>query len=474
MSDIASDLVPGSVRGNWIRLRTLILLRWLAIFGQIASVLFAVFWLEIDLPLPWVVAAILASFAFNVIASMTNPRSTRVRERTAAVALLFDVTQLNVLLFLTGGLSNPFCFLILAPITISATALSLPITIMLVLITLTMVSALGFYNLPLTLTTGEILAPPAIFIFGTWVSLVVGCVFVAAYARRVTVEIYSMSQGLAATQLALSREQKLTDLGGVVAAAAHELGTPLATIKLVSSELEEELSGDPELVEDVRLINAQAERCRDILHNMGRAGRDDLLLRFAPVLAVIEEAAEPHMDRGKAVSMSINGQSVHAVTQRQPQVQRKPEIIHGLRNLVQNAVDFATKEVWIDVSWDDENLTILLGDDGIGFPAELMDRIGEPFVKERSTLGVERMQRPGYEGMGLGLFIAKTLLERSGATITFLNAEQPGTERSMPVFGDGSTQPTGAIVILRWRRSDLEISEEETRRALGPNALNIP
>jgi two-component system sensor histidine kinase RegB len=215
-----------------------------------------------------------------------------------------------------------------------------------------------------------------------------------------------MSQALLATQMALAREQKLTDLGGVVAAAAHELGTPLATIKLVSTELAEELEGQPQLAEDAKLISSQADRCRDILRSMGRAGKDDLHMRSAPLGAVVREAAEPHADRGVDIEMDFVGGE--GAPEGHPIVWRKPEVIHGLRNLVQNAVDFAEDRVWIDGTWGDGN-----------HPAVHYGRrprisrghagAARRSVSSRRSARERRQSRAGYEGMGLGLFIAKTL-----------------------------------------------------------------
>jgi two-component system sensor histidine kinase RegB len=222
-----------------------------------------------------------------------------------------------------------------------------------------------------------------------------------------------MSQALLATQMALAREQKLTDLGGVVAAAAHELGTPLATIKLVSTELAEELEGQPQLAEDAQLISSQADRCRDILRSMGRAGKDDLHMRSAPLGAVVREAAEPHANRGVEIEMEFTAGP--GAPEGQPIIWRKPEIIHGLRNLVQNAVDFAEDRVWIDGTWSNGVIRLLITDDGPGFPPDMLGRLGDPFLRRRSR--APDLSRPGYEGMGLGLFIAKTLLERSGAKV---------------------------------------------------------
>ena len=254
--------------------------------------------------------------------------------------------------------------------------------------------------------------------------------------------------------MALAREQKLTDLGGVVAAAAHELGTPLATIKLASAELVHELSGQPELREDAELIVEQTNRCRDILRDMGRAGKDDLHLRQAPLITVVEAAAEPHMGRGKDVIIDLDDP-----TETQPAILRMPEIIHGLRNLIQNAVDFSKTTVWVDIRWTDTTITVRILDDGNGFPPQLLGRLGDPFMGQRRNRKKD-LSRPEYEGMGLGLFIAKTLLERSGANLRFANgADEAGY----------SSQQIGAVIEVRWPRSAIDAKEGENALVFGEN-----
>ena len=302
---------------------------------------------------------------------------------------------------------------------------------------------------------GKAFTLPGLFEFGFWLSLVIGIAFLGLYSRRIGTEMRSMSDALLATQMALAREQKLTDLGGVIAAAAHELGTPLATIKLVSSEMIDELGENPALLEDAMLIRDQADRCRDILRSMGKAGKDDLHLRYAPLSAVLREAAEPHMDRGKRVIVHI-GLQEH---QREPLIQRRPEFIHGVRNLVQNAVDFARNTVWIDADWSDAKLVLRIIDDGKGFPVHAIGRIGEPFVRSR-RLEATRSERPEYEGMGLGLFIAKTLLERTGAELSFLNASEPFAQK------EELPRRCGAIVEVVWP-SNVLVGPTET--GLGQN-----
>lgn len=436
-------------RSDWLRLRTLILLRWLAIMGQLAALTVADRYYGMQLPLGLCYLAIGSAVIANLVSIFVFPENKRLTEAEAMLTLLFDLSQLTFLLFLTGGLTNPFALLILAPVMVSASALELRAIFALGTLATLFVTTIGLINVPLRFADGTPFQIPGLFEFGFWLSIVIGIAFLGMYARRIATEMHSMSDALLATQMALAREQKLTDLGGVVAAAAHELGTPLATIKLVSTEMIDELADNTDLQDDARLIRDQADRCRDILRSMGKAGKDDLHMRQAPFSAVLHEAAEPHLARGKEVIFSFApGPGSDAP---EPLLLRRPELIHGLRNLVQNAVDFAHGRVWVDGQWTEDRLTIRIIDDGDGFPAQVIGRIGDPFVRSRPA-AAGKQARPGYEGMGLGLFIAKTLLERTGAELSFANAGDP--------FLTPAERPdrSGAIVEAIWPASALVVA----------------
>lgn len=449
-------LSAGQNRSNWIRLRTMIVLRWIAIVGQLIALTVAQRFLGLQLELGLCYLVVGVSVIGNLIAIFIFPENKRLTESENLSMVMFDLLQLGFLLHLTGGLHNPFTLLMLGPVTISATVLTMRSTLLMGGTAIAIVTILSQFYFPLRTADGSVLQMPQIFLFGNWVALVIAICFIGLYSFRVTTEINSMADALSATQMALAREQKLTDLGGVVAAAAHELGTPLATIKLTSSELMEELE-DPDLREDARLIREQADRCRDILKDMGRAGKDDLHLKQAPLMSVVQEAAEPHAHRGKDVFYTHDPTAGTQIDQ--PAILRKPEIIHGLRNLVQNAVDFARSQVWIEAHWTDDLISLRIVDDGRGFPQHLLGRIGDPFMGRRKNRE-DRAQRPEYEGMGLGLFIAKTLLERSGAELNFSNGSDP-----YAVQNDGD-QPIGAIVEVQWKRSVIDARQEES---LGKN-----
>jgi len=444
-------------RANWIRLRTMILLRWVAIAGQVTAVTLTPFVFGLQLELGWCYFAIAVSVIGNLVAAVVFPENTRLTERQNVSMIIFDLLQLSSLLYLTGGLNNPFTLLLLGPVTISATALSVRSTVLLCGVAIASVSFLAFFHLPLRTQGGDVIEIPQLFIFGQWIALIIAVLFSSGYSRRVTSEIHLMSDALAATQMALAREQKLTDLGGVVAAAAHELGTPLATIKLASAELVHELRDQPDLCEDAELIVQQTNRCRDILRNMGRAGKDDLHMRRAPLVTILETAAEPHMDRGKKVLIDLEGGD--GVMEVQPTVLRMPEIIHGLRNLVQNAVDFAETTVWIEAHWTDKTITLRILDDGKGFATHLLGRLGDPFMGRRRPLKSDAT-RPEYEGMGLGLFIAKTLLERSGAVLKFANGVEDTNDPRNHI---------GAVIEVNWPRSKIDALNGESPITMGDN-----
>ena len=468
MNDTPQNFFKKPARGEWVRLRTFIYLRWLAVFGQSGAVIAGLFFLNLDLKLELISFFILLSASINILATLSYPENKRLSEKDIFLLLMYDLVQLCILLSLTGGLTNPFSVLVLAPVTISATALRLSSTLILGGIAGLLITILGFFYIPLN-TKNNLILEPEILLIGTWLALLITVIFLAGYARRVTVEMSSMSEALLATQMALEREQRLTALGGVVAAMAHELGTPLSTIKLASSEILNERNLDLNFREDIELINAQVDRCRDILHDMGRRGKDDTHLHVAPLLSLIQEAIEPHQNRGKSIIITIDNWQGDIFDNLkfdgQPNVFRRPEIIHGIRNLVQNAVDFAQSKVWIQLDWKTDKVLVKISDDGFGFPSEMIGRLGDPFVNKKLNKNVARSSQK-YEGMGLGLFIAKTLLERTGAKVAFSNSDMLKDEKIQGVHQEG------AIVKVVWSKNLLEATGYDSSNPLPENKRN--
>ena len=453
MPDESKNLFASNKRSSWIRLRTLTMLRWFAIIGQCAALATAHYYFDLIIEIELCILVVGVSVAFNLFAMIIYPHNKRLTERQNALLIMFDLLQLCILLFLTGGLNNPFAMLVIGPVAVSASILRLQSTLVIGTTAIALITAMVFFSVPIRIEYNFILRMPEIFIFGNWAAIIIALIFVSIYSYRVANEMNAMSDGLMATQMALGREQKLTDLGGVVAAAAHELGTPLATIKLTSAELMEELEDRPDLYEDAALIREQADRCRDILRSMGRAGKDDLHLRSAPISEVIREAADPHQERGKTIEMVFESELDDLMDH--PEILRKPEIIHGLRNMIQNAVDFARTTVWVEATWNKDKITLRIIDDGPGYPQHLLGRIGDPLLKRRRS-NADMQARPEYEGMGLGLFIAKTLLERTGADLSFANMSL------LPRYQRKKGEPNGAVVEIIWTRSDIQKSETVT------------
>ena len=438
-------------RNDLVFLRTLTNLRWLAIIGQTIAVFIGVRVINLELSVVYCTLLIFTSFSLNFFSLLSFPNTKRLSENSTLIVLMFDLFQLSSLLYLCGGLTNPFAVLILAPVAISATLLSLVRTTFLSTTAVILVSILSYIHIPLKLADGSFLVLPNILMFGIWVALIITIVFISAYAWRVKKDVTRINQLLLATKLALEREQKLTALGGVVAAAAHELGSPLTTIKLVSSELLEELSTKSKkdsTIEDLELIKSQAERCKKILRNMATDVTGSSQILSVPIIALVKEACLPFQDRGKQIIFSLNNLEHRGKKVKEDQIviRRSSEIIHGLRNIIQNATDFSKKDVFIDISWSSTDIKISIKDDGPGFPEGLISKIGEPFIKSKINGSLIDSSRPEYESMGLGLFIAKTLLERSGATLVFKNY----------CIKDEGNPPSGAEVTSVWKRKVFE------------------
>jgi len=420
-------------RSRRLRVDTLVKLRWLALLGQAVAIVVTYFGLRFSLPLGPCLLVIAASAWLNIGLRLRFGRIDRLEDPPAAAMLAYDILQLTALLYLTGGIENPFAMLYLAPIMISAVSLSGRITLVLTLLMIGAVSALTFRHYPLPWFPGEQLQLPLIYDAGIWVAIVLGAAFIAIYASRVAVEARKLADALAATELVIAREQHLTQLDGLAAAAAHELGTPLATITLVVRDLQEQLPPSDPLEEDLNLLAQETGRCRAILSTLTSLGGDDgNILDEMSLDLLIEEVAGPHRDFGVNISLIKNGQGP------EPTCRRNPGILYGLGNLIENAIDFAASEVRIVTQWDAARVTIVIEDNGPGFSADVVGRVGEPYVTTKTD---RRAKSEEGSGLGLGLFIAMTLLERSGAAVKAGNRAPPGT---------------GAAITISWERAVFE------------------
>ncbi len=420
-----------------VRLRTLVYIRWIAVVGQATTLLLVHYVLGFALPVFACLFVVAVSAGLNITLGLATPLGRRVRDRTAALYLAYDLVQLTVLLYLTGGLQNPFSILILAPVTASATVLSRGSTVGLGVLSGLCITLLALIHEPFP-WRGQVFGLPDFYIMGVWQALVVGILFIAAYVGSVSEEARRLSGALAATQLALGREQRMSALGALAAAVAHELGSPLATIAVTAKELSHDAPPKGPLAEDAALILEQSDRCRDILAQLANKPVADGGEPFERVAleTLCSIAAAPHASDGVAVLVNRThdktGGGPSDESETEPHVQRSPEILHGLGTLIQNAVQFARATVTIGCHWTATTVTITIVDDGQGFPTNLLDRLGEPYLSTRRD-------GPKDQHMGLGIFIAETLLGRTGARLSFGN--EPGL---------------GARVTVTWERAALE------------------
>ena len=399
-----------------LRLNTLIRLRWLAIIGQSVTVMVVAYGFQFPLPVSLCFTLIACSAWLNLLLTFRFPAAHPLQPLPALGILTFDALQLAGLLYMTGGLTNPFSLLMAVPVVISATSLPLSLTALLGVCVMALTTLLAFFHLPLPWIAGTELVMPFLYVAGMWTAVLSSIAFTAIYAWRVAEEARLLANALSATELVLQREQHLSALDGLAAAAAHELGTPLATITLVAKEMERALGKDPKFHEDVTLLRSQSERCRQILKRLtSLSSESEVHLARMPLTSLVEEVIAPHRDFGISIKLEPGEQLGP-----EPVGHRNPGVIYGLGNLVENAVDFAASTVTIRWSWNDRRVVFEIIDDGPGFPPEIIDRIGEPYMTTRQGGG----EQGG--GLGLGLFIAKTLLERSGATLTFSNANERG------------------------------------------------
>ena len=415
-------------RPGRLRLTTLIRLRWLAVIGQSAAIAIVNFGFGFPLDVSFCLALIACSAWLNLFLALRFPANFRLEPPPAFGLLAFDALQLAGLLFLTGGLANPFSILLIIPVIVSATSLPLRFTFALGVIVVTAATVLGFAHLPLPWQPGSALTLPHVYVVGVWVAVVAAIVFAGVYAWRVAEEARQLADALSATELVLQREMHLTALDGLAAAAAHELGTPLATIALVAKEMEKTLAHDQRFTEDVALLRSQSERCRGILKRLTTLSSEDadMIVRQA-LSTLIEEVTAPHRDFGVVIRLEQS-----YLVGPEPVMRRDPGVIYGLGNIIENAVDFARSEVTVTTGWSVDEVRIVIADDGPGIAPDMLDRIGEPYATTRSG------RADGGGGLGLGVFIARTLIERSGASVTFSNAREAGR---------------GAIVTVVWPRT---------------------
>lgn len=430
--------------GRNVRLATIVRLRWVAVAGQLLTLGFVHFWLGFDVPLAYCMALVALSAWLNVFLVIQFPPRHRLTAPFAATLLTYDMLQLAVLLYFTGGIGNPFVMLIVAPCIVSAATLPVVYTAAMCALTLLCTYGLTYEYWPMPWYDGIRFELPLLYKTAILTSVGTGLLFVAFYVRRLAHEGREMSAALAATELILAREQKLHALDGLAAAAAHELGTPLSTIYLIARELQRDLGPDHKHAEDLALLQSQADRCREILRKLTRTpDAQDPMHQSVSIIEVLSDAASPYRELGKKLNISGSPvEGAQGVAAAEPVGLRQPGLHYGLGNIIENAVDFAKSQVDIIARWDGTKVTVEIVDDGPGFKPDLIDSIGDPYVTSRGA-GSGKASTAA-SGLGLGFFIAKTLLERSGAVVELENRKAP---------------ETGAKVRLTWPRDAFAVPD---------------
>ncbi len=391
---------------NTILLGNLIKIRWIAIFGQVLAIFFVSFVIKIQIPFFETLTIILLSVAVNFYSYYEERKNKSISNTKAFSYLLFDTLQLGFLLFLTGGIINPFSILILAPVITSASYLPALMTVILSTISIIIIVILNFNYIPLDL--GPKFFLPNLYSFGLVSSLIITVIFIAIYAYLFASSSRKISNALSVSKLQILNQKKMTEVGSLSAAAAHELGTPLNTIFLILNDLlkEKKLIEDKNIVKDIVLLKSQAERCKEILQSFSKNPHKlkDNFLEKVKISDLIKINFDK-FNKNKNLILKINP------SESEPEILYRDEIMYALGNIIQNAIFYSINTIIIELNYGKTLVNITISDDGNGFSKDIIDKLGEPYVSKNN------------HGMGLGIFIAKNLIENMGGNLDFYNSK---------------------------------------------------
>ena len=417
-----------------LKLRTLIFFNWIAIIGQSLAVFISYSIIEIEFNLFTTISLILLLLLLNIFLNLKYPITKTLNFNETTFYLLFDLFQLISLLYLTGGLTNPFCILILVPIVISSTYLDLTRTILICTASIISLSVLLFFYIPISsnLINFNSDSFSRVEISSIWVALIITLIFISAYCFRTASESRKAGEALRETQMALSNEEKVSALMSLTAAAVHELGTPLSTISVVSKELVRNIKKSDVNYDDLQLIQTQVKRCADILKRLRTSNfvtdSDEFLNEFT-FTSLINEVLEDYSN--EKIEVSINADDIFS--EKNITFSRVPEVIQSLSNIVDNAFKYAKNKIIINLKYTEKYIIVEIIDDGEGFSPEIFAFLGEPYVRR----SIDKEDK----GLGLGLFISKNLLSKFYGDIKFLNYK-----------------PNGACVRIFLNKKELNIS----------------
>ena len=410
---------------------TLTILRYIAIFGQFFAINLVYFYLSLPFPIELSYIVVSVGLLTNLYLQF-GIRINQLKDLYALIFLVYDLIQLSILLYLTGGIFNPFCFLLIIPTIVSSTFLSMGSTIILGFITSLLLLIISFFYLPLPGAEMNLLHFPDFYKIGIVISIFIGLIFLSYFGIRFSGETKKRSEALNKLQEVISKEYELESLGGQAAAAAHSLGTPLATISVVAKELKKEIGNNSDYSKDIDLLISQTKRCSEILKQISKKQiEEDIFLSSIKFEDLLEEIVISFKETSsKKIDLKVD-QDKNKIA-----FQRTPEIIYGLRNFIGNAVKFSRSQVKIDLISNQKKIEIKINDDGPGIPEDLINKIGEPYIKSKST------ELSSNAGLGLGTFLGKTLLERQNAKLLFRRNSDLG----------------GALVIITWSPKTFENS----------------
>ena len=410
---------------------TLTILRYIAIFGQFFAINLVYFYLSLPFPIELSYIVVSVGLLTNLYLQF-GIRINQLKDLYALIFLVYDLIQLSILLYLTGGIFNPFCFLLIIPTIVSSTFLSMGSTIILGFITSLLLLIISFFYLPLPGADMNLLHFPDFYKIGIVISIFIGLIFLSYFGIRFSGETKKRSEALNKLQEVISKEYELESLGGQAAAAAHSLGTPLATISVVAKELKKEIGNNSDYSKDIDLLISQTKRCSEILKQISKKQiEEDIFLSSIKFEDLLEEIVISFKETSsKKIDLKVD-QDKNKIA-----FQRTPEIIYGLRNFIGNAVKFSRSQVKIDLISNQKKIEIKINDDGPGIPEDLINKIGEPYIKSKST------ELSSNAGLGLGTFLGKTLLERQNAKLLFRRNSDLG----------------GALVIIAWSPKTFENS----------------
>ncbi len=389
---------------NTILLGNLIKIRWIAIFGQLTALFFVNYILEINILIFQTLIIVLLSVILNIISYFIEKKNKTISNVNAFLFLLFDTTQLGILLFLTGGIINPFSILILAPVITSASYLPAILTVLLSVFSIITIILINFFYVPLNFNKNFIV--PEIYNLGLVASLIITIIFIAIYAYLFASSSRKISNALSASKLQILNQKKISEVGSLSAAAVHELSTPLNTIFLILNDLlkEKKLEEEKHILKDINLLKSEAERCRKILLRLSKnpLKLKDTFLEKVRITNLIKINFDKFNSNRKL-------KLLNNLKENEPEIIFKDEIMYAFGNIIQNAITYSNEIVTVDLNYLNDEVLIKIMDDGMGFPKDILDKLGEPYISKNN------------QGMGLGIFIAKNLIENMGGNIRFYN-----------------------------------------------------